>query len=79
MKYKLIQEQLLQDENFFEFLSHYTLDDTKVTFYMKKEITYNELKPILDIHKIENKYNVDSFIDANEFNGFIITYYEINK
>jgi hypothetical protein len=79
MDYKLIEEQLTQDENFKNSLSHYTLNDTKVTFYMKKEMTYLELKPILDNHNIESKYNVDSFIDGNEFNGIIITYYEINK
>lgn len=74
MDYKLIEEQLTQDENFKNSLSHYVLNDTKVTFYMKKEMTYNELKTILDNHNIETKYNVDSYIDANEYNGFIITY-----
>jgi hypothetical protein len=46
---------------------------------MKKEMTYNELKPILDNHDIEVKYLVDSYIDANEYNGFIITYFKINN
>jgi hypothetical protein len=68
-------EQLTQDENFKNSLSHYTLNATKVTFYMKKEMTLLELKPILENHDIESKYNVNSFIDGNEFNGIIITYF----
>ena len=42
---------------------------------MKKEMTLLELKPILENHDIESKYNVNSFIDGNEFNGIIITYF----
>jgi hypothetical protein len=73
-----IKDQLINDPKFAFFMKHYMYGHNDVTFTMDKAMKFDQLKEILDSHGIEKKYDIDSFIDGNEFNGLKITYLYVN-
>lgn len=69
-----IKEQLTSDPKFSFFMKYCEYGHNDVTFTMDKAMTFQQLKEILDSHDIEKKYDIDSFIDGNGYNGYKITY-----
>jgi hypothetical protein len=45
---------------------------------MEKVLKFDQLKKILDSHNIEKKYDIDSFVDGNEYEGLRLSYIYIN-
>jgi hypothetical protein len=77
--FQQIKKELLQDPQFSFYMKYYMFGHNDVTFNMDKAMTFQQLKEILDKYDIEKKYDVDSFIDGNGFNGFKITYFYLRK
>lgn len=71
---KQIKEELRNDPKFVFFLKNYMYGHNDVTFTMEKELSFDQLKEILDSHDIEKKYDVDSFVDGNEHDGYKVTF-----
>jgi hypothetical protein len=77
--FELIKEELVNDQQFSFYMKGYEFGHNDVTFKMDKAMTFQQLKEILDKYDIEKKFDVDSFIDGNNFNGLKITYFYLRK
>ena len=78
MSYKIFDEiknELVADKDFSKHLINYVFGHDDITFHMKEEMTYYDLKEITDRLDIYQKYDVDCYIDGNEFKGLKINFF----